>query len=286
MPIRNPIEWSADQVKHAAGAAEVVGRTVYRGDHAGSDIPAIRRIGTADLKAALGKGWDDFRAYRTDVIFISLVYPVIGLVLARALLHTDFLALVFPLAAGFALLGPLAAIGLYEMSRRREQGAVAGWADAFGVVRSPAFAAIALMGLVLLAIFLAWLAIAQIVYALTLGPLPPASVGAFARTVLETPAGWALIVVGCGIGFLFAVLVLSISIVSFPMLLDRDVGVGTAIRTSLSAVATNPVPLATWGLIVAAALVAGSIPLFIGLIVVLPVLGHATWHLYRALVPR
>jgi uncharacterized membrane protein len=285
MPIRNPIEWSADQVKQAAGAAEVVGRTVYRGDAAGSDVPAIRSIGTEDLKAALRNGWEDFRAYRTDVIFISLVYPVIGLILARALLHTDFLALVFPLAAGFALLGPLAAIGLYEMSRRREQGAVVGWADAFGVVRSPASAAIALMGLILLAIFLAWLAAAQLVYALTLGPLPPASVGAFARTVLETPAGWALIVIGCGVGFLFAVLVLSISIVSFPMLIDRDVGVGTAIRTSLSAVATNPVPLAIWGLIVAGALVAGSIPLFIGLIVVLPVLGHATWHLYRALVP-
>jgi uncharacterized membrane protein len=285
MPIRNPIEWSADQVRHAAGAAEAVGRAVHRDDDTRSDIPVIRRIGTEDLNAALRKGWEDFRAYRTDVIFISLVYPVIGLVLARALLHADFLALVFPLAAGFALLGPLAAIGLYEMSRRREEGSVVGWTDAFGVVRSPAFAAISVMALLLLAIFLAWLAVAQVVYTLTLGPMPPASIGAFAETVLETPAGWALIVVGCGIGFLFAVLVLSISIVSFPMLLDRDVGVGTAIRTSLRAVATNPVPLATWGLIVAGALLAGSIPLFIGLIVVLPVFGHATWHLYRALVP-
>jgi uncharacterized membrane protein len=283
MPIRNPIEWSADQIKHAAGAAELVGRALYRGDEA-SPVPAIRRIGTRDLVDALRKGFDDFRACRTDVIFISLVYPIIGLALARTLLHTDLLPLIFPLATGFALVGPLAAIGLYEMSRRRERGAAVGWADAFGVVSSPAFAAIAAMAFILLAIFLVWLGVAQLVYALTLGPEPPASLGAFAAEVLGTPAGWTMVVVGCGLGFLFAVLVLAISAVSFPMLLDRDVGVGTAMRTSLRACADNPVPMATWGLIVAGGLLLGTIPAFIGLIVVLPVLGHATWHLYRKLV--
>jgi uncharacterized membrane protein len=283
MPIRNPIEWSADQLKQAAGAAELVGRAVYRGDET-SHVPAIRRIGTGDLVDALRKGFEDFRACRTDVIFISLVYPVIGLVLARALLHTGFLPLIFPLATGFALVGPLAAVGLYEMSRRREQGATVGWADAFGVAQSPAFAAIVAMALILLAIFLVWLGVAELVYSLTLGPVPPASPAAFAAAVFGTPAGWMLIVVGCGLGLLFAVLVLAISVVSFPMLLDRDVGVGTAMRTSLRACAVNPVPMATWGLIVAGALLVGAIPAFIGLIVVVPVLGHATWHLYRKLV--
>jgi len=282
MTIRNPVEWSADQVRSAAGAAELVGRAVV-GDRA-PEVPVVRSIDTGDLLDALRAGFDDFRACRTDVIFISLVYPIIGLLLARALLHTDFLPLIFPLAAGFALVGPLAAIGLYEMSRRREQGAEVSWTDAFGVVASPAFAAILALALVLVGILIVWLGVALGVYLLTLGPTPPASLASFVADLFGTEAGWALIIVGCGIGLLFAALVLAISVISFPMLLDRDVGVGTAIRTSLRACAVNPVPIATWGLIVAGALVVGALPAFIGLIVVLPVLGHATWHLYRALV--
>ena len=104
--------------------------------------------------------------------------------------------------------------------------------------------------------------------------------------MFTTGAGWALIVVGIGVGFLFAVLVLTISVVSFPMLLDRDVGLFTAVATSVLAVVTNPVPMAVWGLIVAGGLVLGSLPALLGLIVVMPVLGHATWHLYRKVVPR
>ena len=131
-----------------------------------------------------------------------------------------------------------------------------------------------------------WIGVAQALYALTLGPQPPASLSAFTEAVLGTPAGWTMIVAGLGIGFLFALLVLAISVVSLPMLIDRDVGVGTAIGTSVRACLANPVLMAAWGAIVAVALLLGSLPAFIGLIVVLPVLGHATWHLYRALVPR
>ena len=285
MAIRNPVEWSADQVRQAAGAAVHVGRAVYR-DGRTEQRPAVRRIDLADIRRALRLGFDDFRAYRTDVIFISLIYPVIGLVLGRALLHSSFLPLLFPIAAGFALVGPLAAIGLYEMSRRREEGTIVGWTDAFHVVASPAIAAIAVMALILLAIFAVWIGVAHALYALTLGPQPPASLPAFTQAVLGTPAGWTMIVAGLGIGFLFALVVLAISVVSFPMLIDRDVGVGTAIGTSVRACLANPVPMAAWGAIVAFALLLGSLPAFIGLIVVLPVLGHATWHLYRALVAR
>jgi uncharacterized membrane protein len=217
--------------------------------------------------------------------FLCIIYPVAGLLLAWLAFGYDMLPLLFPLASGFALIGPVAAVGLYEMSRRREQGVDITWADAFGVVRAPAFGAIVVLGLLLLAIFLLWLGAAYAIYLVTLGPEPPASIGAFVRDVFTTRAGWTLIVVGVGVGFLFALLVLTISVVSFPMLLDRDVGLSTAVATSVRAVVANPGPMAVWGLIVAGGLVIGSIPLLIGLIIVMPVLGHATWHLYRKVVP-
>jgi uncharacterized membrane protein len=285
MTIRNPVEWSADQLRHAAAAAQSLGRAGRQArTHWRSPAPAIRRVHMADLKEVLTCGFDDFAACRTDVAFLCVIYPVLGLVMARFAFGQRLLPLLFPLASGFALVGPFAAIGLYEMSRRRERGAAVGWADAFGVVRSPAIGEILLLGLVLVAIFLAWLGTAWAIYALTLGPAPPASVLGFAHDVLLTERGWVLIAVGISVGFLFALLVLATSVVSFPLLLDRETGFDTAVRTSFRVVAANPGPIAVWGLIVAAGLALGSIPLFVGLIVVLPVLGHATWHLYRRVV--
>jgi uncharacterized membrane protein len=246
--------------------------------------PTVRRIKVADLRDVLARGLDDFGAYRTDVIFLCLVYPFVGIALAWLTFGYNFLPLLFPLASGFALVGPVVAVGLYEMSRRREQGLSITWADAFGVVNSPAFGAILILGLLLVAIFLFWLLVATLIYQVTLGPEPPASIAVFARDVFTTGAGWTMIVVGVGVGFFFALLVLAISVVSFPLLLDQDVGLGAAVSTSIDSVAANPGPMAVWGLIVASALLIGSIPVFLGLIFVLPVLGHATWHLYRKVV--
>jgi uncharacterized membrane protein len=281
--IRNPAEWGVDQLRTANLAVERAGHSL-RSPSRDAARPLVRRIELADLKDVLARGISDFAAYRTDVMFLCVIYPVAGLLLAWLAFGYDLLQLVFPLAFGFALIGPVAAVGLYEISRRREQGIEITWADAFGVVRAPAFGAILVLGLVLLAILLLWLAAAQGVYVMTLGPEPPASLGAFARDVLTTRAGWALVAVGVGVGALFAVLVLTISVVSFPLLLDRNVGLYAAVATSVRAVATNPGPMAVWGLIVAGALAIGSIPLLLGLIVVIPVLGHATWHLYRKVV--
>lgn len=286
MQIRNPIEWGYDQLRLTALALGSAGRAVRGTRDRESATPAIRRIGPSDLRDVLARALDDFAAHRSDVVILCVVYPVIGLVLARLAAGYDMLPLLFPLVSGFALIGPVAAIGLYEMSRRREQGADITWADAFGVVRSPSFGAVLVLGLLLTAIFVLWLLAAWAIYAATLGPEPPASAADFLRDVFTTGAGWAMIIVGVGVGFLFAVLVLAISVVSFPLLLDRDVGLETAVRTSVRAVAANPGMMALWGLIVAGSLVVGSIPLFLGLVIVMPVLGHATWHLYRKVVAR
>lgn len=287
MTIRNPVEWSVDQFRHAALAFESAGRLGRQTlDTLHSPAPDIRRIAIGDLREVLARGFEDFAAFRTDVAFVCVLYPLIGLILARLAFGYDMLHMVFPLASGFALVGPFVAVGLNEMSRRREAGMEAGWADAVAVLRAPSFGSIVLLGLVLMGLFLLWLLAAKVIYEATLGPAPPVSVASFVRDVFTTSAGWAMIGIGVGVGFLFAVLALAISVVSFPLLLDREIGVDTAILTSMRAVAANPVPMAAWGLIVAAGLVLGTIPLFLGLIVVMPVLGHATWHLYRAVVPR
>jgi uncharacterized membrane protein len=246
--------------------------------------PVIRTIRVTDLKHALARGISDFSAMPTHAVFLCLIYPIVGLFLARVSLGYDILSLLFPLAAGFALVGPFVAIGFYELSRQREQGLEPSWQDAFDVLHSPSRGAIAALGFLLLAIFVFWVAVAEAIYIETFGYEPAASIPNFVRQVFTTPAGWMLIIVGNGIGFLFALAVLIISVVSFPLLLDRDVGAVEAVLTSVRAVAANPVPMAVWGLIVAGLLVIGSLPLFVGLAVVVPVLGHATWHLYRKVV--
>jgi uncharacterized membrane protein len=250
----------------------------------GAAGPVIQTIGLSDLRRALRLGWEDFKAVPSHAIILCVIYPVLGLVLARAVSGYAVLPLLFPLAAGFALLGPFAALGLYELSRRRERGEEASASDALDVLRSPSFAAMLGLGTLLLALFVTWVATAQAIYIAVFGYQGAADVSDFAQRVLTTPQGWWLIVVGCGVGFLFALVALCISVVSFPMMLDRHAGAGEAMVTSLRVVAKNPVTIAVWGLIVAALLVVGSLPFFLGLAVVIPLLGHATWHLYREVI--
>jgi uncharacterized membrane protein len=170
------------------------------------------------------------------------------------------------------------------LSRRREAGAEPSATDAFEVARSPSIGAILALGLLLMAIFMIWVGTAQAIYVNAFGYAPPASIGQFVHDLFMTSAGWKMIVVGNGVGFLFAVVALMVSVVSFPLLLDREVGAAVAMLTSVRAVLENPFTMALWGLTVAGLLALGSLPLFLGLPVVLPVLGHATWHLYRKAV--
>jgi uncharacterized membrane protein len=246
----------------------------------------IKTIGLSDLHRALQLGWEDFKAVPSHAIILCVIYPVLGLVIARAVMGYSVLPLLFPLAAGFALLGPFAALGLYELSRRREMGEEPSAWDAMEVLRSPSFGAMLGLGALLLALFVTWVATAQAIYVAAFGYETAASIPDFAVRVLTTPQGWWLIVVGCGAGLLFALVALCISVVSFPMMLDRHAGAGEAMVTSLRVIAHNPVPMAAWGLIVAGLLVLGSLPFFLGLAIVIPLLGHATWHLYREVVTQ
>jgi uncharacterized membrane protein len=251
---------------------------------AGPDVspayPIVRKIGLQDLKQALAEGYADFLARPSHLVFLGLIYPVAGIWLVVG----NSLPLIFPILSGFALIGPFAAIGLYEVSRCRELGLDTSWKRAFGVVWSHRMFPILSLGLILLVIFAGWLFTAQSLYVWLFGSAPPTSFTQYMGEVLGTAQGWKLIGFGTAVGFVFAVLALSVSVVSFPMLVDRDVDVPIAILTSIKAVLLNPFIMALWGLIVAVSLAIGFLLVFAGLAVVVPVLAHATWHLYRKVV--
>jgi len=244
----------------------------------------VRKITTADLKDAMRAGVADFQLMPTYLVLLALIYPIVGLVAARAAQGDGVLPLIFPLISGFALVGPLAAVGLYELSRRRQAGLDTRWTHVFDVLKSKGIVTIVLLGVLLLAIFTTWLLTALAISNAIFGGPVGNGIGNFLSIVLTTPAGWKLILIGNAVGGVFAVVTLMISVVSFPLALDRGVGLGTALQTSIKAVTTNPGTMAIWGAIVAGSLVLGAIPFFVGLAVVMPILGHATWYLYKRVV--
>ncbi|MDW4498605.1 DUF2189 domain-containing protein [Sulfitobacter sp. D35] len=281
--IGNPLSWAA---KAAGSGSTYIGEgTSELGSHDTAPIE-LNDLSFDDLRTALKKGAEDFMALRTDVVFVVLIYPIIGLLLIWAAVNREVLPLVFPMITGFAILGPVAAIGLYEMSRRREQGLETNIGDAFGVMGSPSFVPIVVLGCYLAFLFAMWLVVAWFLYGVTLGPEPPQSASALIGDVFTTGSGWVMLILGSGIGFIFAVAALAMSLVSFPLLIDRHVGLTRAVVTSATIARRNPVEVAAWGAIVVAMLVLGVATLFIGMIIVLPILGHATWHLYRCAVAR
>jgi uncharacterized membrane protein len=281
--IGNPLSWMAQ----AFGSGSTgLASAVHELGGAEDGPVTIRDITIPDLREALRKGAADFMAMRTDVMFIVFVYPVIGLFLFWLAVNRDAAHLFFPFVSGFALLGPVALIGLYEMSRRREMGLETGWIDGFRVLSSPAIAPIFALGVFLAFIFVFWMVSAHIIFNLTLGPEPPASLLALVQSAVFSVPGWVMIVLGCAVGLVFAVVVLVVSLVSFPLLIDRHVGLPVAVVTSVNIAIRNPVTVAAWGGIVVALLGIGFATLFVGMIFVLPLIGHATWHLYRlAVVP-
>jgi uncharacterized membrane protein len=255
--------------------------------HTPSHVVGVRHIGLKDIGIALRQGFDDYRAKRGEMLFLGLIYPIVGLIAVGITFgRVDMLPLAFPLVAGLTLMGPPLASGFYELARRREHGLDAGWKHVLDVFKTPPFAHIAVLTLFMGALFGLWLLCAYAVYSATLGADPPADTLEFWTRLFGTPQGWAMIVVGNLVGLAFAMAALAVAAVSFPMLVDQRAGPLTAAETSLRVAAANPGTMIAWGLTVAFLLVLGSIPLFIGLAVVLPVLGYATWHLYTRAVER
>lgn len=279
--IGNPLSWG---IRTLGAAGHEIGAAAREMGSGGVGLPEVRRIRAEDLRAALRLGIADLVALRSDVIIAALIYPIAGACLVWLAFQRELLALVFPLLSGFTLVGPAAAVGFYEMSRRREAGQPVGWGDAFAVLGAPRFRAILALALGHLVVFLLWILTAHLIAEATIGETAPTSAGAFAAAVLTTPQGWAMMAIGLPAGFVFAALVLTASAVSFPLLLDRPVGLPVAVVTSVRVARKNPMTIALWGLIVAGGIVLGSLALLVGLALVLPVLGHATWHLYRRAV--
>lgn len=242
--------------------------------------PRAGRLSTADLRAALAAGWRDFtRAPGFGLVF-SAVYVLGGIFLYLTLLRPGNLVWALPVVLGFPLIGPFAAVGLYEVSRRLEAGQTLGRAAVFGVVLAERNRQIPSMAAVVLFVFLIWVFLGHMIFALFMGLQVMTNVTT-SFAVLLTPNGMAMLAVGTAVGAGFALLLFSITVVSLPLLLEREIDFVTAMITSVSAVRENFAVMMAWAATVTVLLVLGMLPMFLGLFVVLPVLGHATWHLYR-----
>ena len=254
-----------------------------------AEIP-VRTISDQDLNLSLRQGLDDFLAMRGDLIFVGLLYPLLG-ILAAVFTSQGALPFFLPIVAGVGLLGPVAAVGFYELARRREAGLESGWRHFLDVRKRPAVDDMGIVAGLLLAIFALWLFAAGALYVVIFGWeafswTSHNTIAGFLRDVFLTPRGWALIVSGLVVGAIFGWIVLAISVASLPMLVDCDVSASEAVSASWRAAHANKALMIRWGLTVVGLLILGSIPLFIGLAFVLPWLGYATWHLYTRLIDR
>lgn len=246
----------------------------------------VRKISNEDLRLSLRQGLDDFRDLRGDVIFAGLIYTFIGIAAVVMTTNGPLMPFFLPVVAGVGLLGPVAAVGFYELARRREKGEDVHWFNFLDVRKRPSVDDMGIVAGMLLAIFALWLIAAGILYVALFGWATPTSVPEFVATVFTTSRGWALIVGGAIVGAIFGWIVLALSVVSLPMLVDCDVNAAEAVSASWRAAHANKPQMIRWGLTVVVLLVLGSIPLFVGLALVLPWLGYSTWHLYTRLVDR
>lgn len=259
--------------------------TIPRVSPSFTEIP-VRKITNNDLSWSLRQGLSDFGAMRGDLLFAGLIYTVIGLAAVVMTTNRPLMPFFIPVVAGVGLLGPVAAVGFYELAKRRENGARSNWGHFLDFLKRPSADDIGIVAALMLVIFGLWLIAAGALYVALFGWAVPASINGFVTEIFTTPRGWALIILGATVGAIFGWVVLALSVVSTPMLVDCDMTAGQAVSTSWRAAQANRPQLLRWGVIVALLLVLGSIPLFVGLAFVLPWLGYSTWHLYTRLIDR
>lgn len=246
-------------------------------------VPAVRALTIDDLRAALAAGWQDFRRAPAFGLFFSAVYVLGGWLIVFALTASGQLWWTLPAAAGFPILGPFIACGLYEVSRRMDRGESLGWPEVLGVILRQKDRQIPSMAAVVVIFFLFWNFLAHMIFALFMGLSAMTNVTS-SLAVFLTLNGLTMLTVGTLVGAVFASVLFSLTVISLPLLLDREIDFVTAMITSVDVVRANPGVMLVWGVLIAALLFLGMLPGFLGLFVVLPVLGHATWHLYiRAL---
>ena len=242
---------------------------------------SVNKISTKDIWGSLHLGWKDFLQKPSHYFFAITLYPFMGMVLYFFMAGENWIQLLFPMLTGFALLGPFVALFLYEVSRRLEKGLEPSWAEGFNSIKSSAILEILILGVMLAGLFCAWMVTASTLYTFLYGNEYPVSIYDFFMDVISTRRGWILITVGNGLGFCFALFALCTTVVAFPLMLEHEVSAFSGIKASMQAVKVNPVPLILWGGIICSGLFLGSIFVLVGLILILPVFGHATWHIYR-----
>lgn len=253
-------------------------QTLQRGS-----LPKLRinPLRMEDVRAAFSDGWKDFRTYPTFGLFFGAIYALGGMFIAVMLTRYHLPWMIIPVAIGFPLIGPFIAVGLYEISRRHRLGEPIGWAAILTEVFRQRERQLSWMAFVVLFIFWIWIYQVRLLMALFLGFRIPATLEAFADVVLTTPAGLLFLAVGTVVGAVLATILFTATVISMPLLLDHDLDFVTAMLTSMRTVIENPVPMLSFGLVIAALAILSLVPFFLGLLVVLPVAGHATWHLYR-----
>lgn len=243
--------------------------------------PSPRPIALDDLRAAVREGIGDFLALPSHNVLLALLYPLVGLVLIRAASGGGLVPLLFPLASGFALIGPLCAVGLFEISRLREQGIEPGWRAAFGLLDRAERGALLRLGALLLALLVGWLVTAQVLYDLTLGPLAPSDLGSLLAAAFGTPQGWVMIMAGNLAGLGFALAALLVGTFSLARVVDGEGSAREAVAFSIAAFGQSRVPMLVWGAGVGATTFLSVVLGLVGLALTLPVCAHATWRLYR-----
>jgi len=245
--------------------------------------PVVRRIGASDIAEALGEGLRDFQALPLYGLAFGTLYAAGGILIVLCLTAFGMVYFAYPLAAGFALIGPFVATGLYEVSRRREAGQKVSFGAIWSTVRSRS--EIGWMAFVTLFFFVIWMYQVRLLIALFLGLNASfSSLKDFVTTVLTTSEGLLFLAIGNLEGAALSLILFSLTVVSFPLLLDREVDFVTAMVTSVRAVVTSPLPMIGWAAVIVLLLIVSAIPYFLGLIVTVPLLGHTTWHLYRRIV--